>query len=80
MTGIEIFYAVIIIALMAVALILTPSPKSPQGEDKKLEIPTVEEGKFIGVVYGTVQVRDPSVADYWGLNIVVESKGGGKKQ
>ena len=76
----EIIYIVIIIALMIVAYALTPSPKTVKGSDKKLEIPTVEEGKFIGAVYGTVQIRDVSVVDYWDLIIVTESKGGGKKQ
>jgi hypothetical protein len=75
---VEAIVLIIAVILMAVAYALTPSPKKPKEGTQKLEIPTVEEGKVIGIVYGTVEILDPSVVQYWGLKIVPEQVSGGK--
>lgn len=70
---------VISIILMAIAYALTPSPKQPTGLNKKLEIPVAEEGKIIGILYGTDEIKDASVVAYWGLQIkTVAVPAGGK--
>lgn len=77
-----IVYAVVIIALMAAAYLLTPSPKTPKSDsNQKFEVPVNKEGKLIGLLYGTELIKDLNVVSYWKLRIVtVEKPGPGKKQ
>lgn len=67
-------YAVVTLVLAVVAYLLTPSPKQPGQADKQVEIPGVEEGKTIGICYGTNEISDPTVIAYWGRRIVTEHK------
>jgi hypothetical protein len=74
-------YIVIVIAMAAAMYLLTPGPKKPKSEDTKLEVPTVKEGKSLGLLYGTELIKDLNVVNYWKLRIVtIEKPGPGKKQ
>lgn len=75
----EAISLVITLVLMVVSYLLTPSAKQPKSENK-FELPVAEEGKLIGLVYGTVLIKDPNILAYWGLRIVTDYKKGGKKQ
>ena len=81
-----IVYAIVMVVLMAIAYLLTSGGgpgKAPGEPDKRLDFPTVEEGKPIGLLYGTKEIRDPSVVMYWGMKIRTVNKtdpGVGKKQ
>jgi hypothetical protein len=68
-----IIYLIILIALMALAYALTPSPKQPPQQGQKFQSPITEEGKLLGVVYGTVEIRDASVVNFWDLRVLKET-------
>lgn len=49
----------IVLALLAYAM--TPKPKQPKPDTaKSLESPTSDAGKPVGVVFGTVTIKDPN--------------------
>jgi len=59
------FAVIVIVALTALSYALAPKMKNPSGSmspDEKLRVPTCEEGRSVGVVFGTVWVEDPVVA------------------
>lgn len=70
---------IVSLVLMVASYLLTKSPKQPKSENK-FDLPVAEEGKLIGLVYGTVLIKDPNILAYWGLRIVTDYKKGGKKQ
>jgi hypothetical protein len=63
-------YIIITLILMAIAYALTSTPKTPPQAPPKVETPVTEEGKIVGMVFGTEEISDPSVVEYWGLRIV----------
>ena len=71
-------YLVVAVVMMALSYLLTKSPKQPKNE-QTFETPTAEEGKIIGLLYGTALIKDPNILAYWGLRIVTDYKKGGKK-
>lgn len=72
-------YLVVALALMVLSYLLTKQPKNNQKEPK-FDVPVVEEGKLIGLLYGTKLIKDINILAYWGLKIVTDYKPGGKKQ
>ena len=79
-----IWFVLIYLAIMVTAyILLAPKPITPQppSPDRELDLPTTEEGRSSGVVFGTIWVKDPVVA-WWGdlksVAIKQESEGGGK--
>ena len=61
------FLAVVAIAvgLQIVAYLLAPKPKRDRGEaTRELENPTAEAGREVGVIFGTVLIKDPNIIWY----------------
>lgn len=57
-----LIYTAVAIALNVVAYVLMPKPKGPKPEAvKELESPTVDAGREICVVTGTVWITDPNI-------------------
>lgn len=54
-------------------------PKSPKPQPGKVEIPTVEEGRKIGILFGSRWIKGPHIF-WWGdvRTTPIKSKGGKK--
>lgn len=59
---------IILVASVALSYALQPKPQTPEPASMKdINIPTAEEGKPIGVVFGRVVVKSPNVIWYGDL-------------
>lgn len=73
-------YLVYIAIAAIVSYALAPTPPVPKPPElSEITAPTAEEGKPIGVVFGTVTVRSPNVVWYGDLASEAIRKKGGKK-
>jgi hypothetical protein len=75
-----VYYAVILIAAVLVARATAPKPPDaapPVLDD--IDAPTAEEGKPIGVLFGTCWLKSPNVVWYGNLRTYPIIKQGGKK-
>lgn len=60
-----------------ISYLLQPKPQKPQ--PGKIEIPTVEEGRKVGILFGTRWIKGPHI--YWWGDVKtspIKSKGGKK--
>ena len=74
------YYLAVIVISAIVSAALAPKPPQPKPPElDEIDAPVAEEGKPIGVVFGTVTVRSPNVV-WWGdLATTAIRKKGGKK-
>ena len=73
-------YLVVIVVAAIVSIALAPKPPQPKPPSlDEVDAPVAEEGKPIGVVFGTVTVRSPNVVWYGDLATEAIRKKGGKK-
>jgi len=49
------------VAMLIISYLLTPKMKTPAQEEPEFESPTVDAGKPICVVFGTVTIKDPNI-------------------
>lgn len=57
-----IIYIVVAIVMSLVSAALTPRPKSAgQQSPQTIDVPTVDAGRSIPVVFGTVRVKSPNL-------------------
>jgi hypothetical protein len=71
----------IVMMVISYAIQSSIKPTSPEAQAGKLDIPTVEEGKSISVVFGTCLVKSSTVAWYGDPSTeAIRSGGGGGKK
>jgi len=68
---------VLVVALVA-AIALMPHPKDAQVSDADLQVPTVEDGREVMDIGGTVWIDDPNVIWYGDLSTQPIHADGGK--
>ena len=72
--------ALVVMLVLALAMALLFRPKAPPTrEPNALEVPTIEEGKTIPVVFGTKPINSPFISWYGNVRIIKVKVGGGKK-
>ena len=49
------------LALFAIAYLIMPKPVIPKQEQPEFESPTVDAGKPIPVLFGTMTIKDPNI-------------------
>lgn len=65
---------------LAVSYALRPKPVVPKAAGlADIQVPNIEEGKNIGMVFGTVILKSPSVVTYSDLKTTAIKSSGGKK-
>jgi len=73
------YIAVFVVALVA-AYAFAPKPQSqPPAGLNDVKAPTAEEGREIGVLFGTRDIKGPNVVWYGHFRAVAVKKKGGKK-
>lgn len=74
------WYIVVFIVALVAAYAMMPKPQSqPPAGLNDIKAPTAEEGREIGVLFGTRDVEGPNVVWYGDLKVVPIRKKGGKK-
>lgn len=69
----------IAISFVSGMLSAATAPKASKPEPGTLDVPTTDEGEFMGEVFGTILVKRPVVAWYGNRFTVAIRKKGGKK-
>lgn len=72
-----VYIIVMVVALIA-AVALMPHPKNAPASDADLQVPTVEDGREVMDVAGTVWIDDPNVIWYGDLSTQPIHADGGK--
>jgi hypothetical protein len=71
---------IIMIVASYVAAALAPKPKPPiPASLDELDVPQIEEGRAVGMVFGHVIIKAPTLAWYGDLNTEKIKKKSGKK-
>lgn len=77
-------YAVVIIAALAAAFLIRPKTSGPPiapATIDDIDVPVAEEGKTVGVVFGTIDLKEFDVVWYGNfLADPIKYSGGGKKK
>lgn len=77
---VALFYAVILIATVALAFLMRPKgppPPAPATLDD-VQVPVAEEGKEIPVIFGTVDLEAPNIVWYGNFTSMPIKKKAGK--
>ena len=60
---------IIAVLMVTASYLLTPRPKTPNTAARQMDSPTAEAGKTIGVIFGSVTVKDMNCLGYWDTQI-----------
>lgn len=74
-----VIQAAIAVGSLVLSIALAPKPPKSNNSPQELQRPTSEEGRAIPVVFGTVDIREPFVADFGDRSVKPIKKKGGKK-
>ena len=75
-----IIQGLIVVGTIAFNYFLAPKRQDPpKTKIDQLQIPNSEEGRSLPVIFGTVEMRDPTVVFYDNLDLIPIKSGGGKK-
>lgn len=70
----------VVAALTAVSFLLAPKPQQPKvAAAEKFDVPTVQPGEPLGLLFGTREISAPSVVWYGNVKANPIRKKGGKK-
>ena len=69
-----IIQIIIAVVMMVASYALTPRPKSAQPAAKQMDSPTADAGKEIGVIFGTVTIKEPNCLGSWDKQIITHQE------
>lgn len=73
-------YIAVWVATLVISSYLRPKPEQPRAAGlSDIEVPTAEEGREIGVLFGTEDIKSPNCYWYGDLKAKAVKKSGGKK-